>query len=33
MANGLIFPYHVAPVTTDGETGKAMGSLAMVAQG
>jgi hypothetical protein len=33
MANGLIFPYHVASVTTDGGTGKAKGSLATVVQG
>jgi hypothetical protein len=33
MDNGLIFPYHVAPVTTDGVTGKARGTLAKVAQG
>jgi hypothetical protein len=33
MANGLIFPYHVAPVMTDGGTRKAKGSLAKVAQG
>ena len=33
MANGLIFPYHVVSVTTDGETRKAKGSLAMVDQG
>src|SRR5256714_1753707 len=32
MANGLIFPYHVASVTTDGGTGKAKGSLATVAR-
>ncbi len=33
MANGLIFPYHAASVTTDGVTGKAKGSLAKVVQG
>jgi hypothetical protein len=33
MANGLIFPYHVASVTTDGGTRKAKGTLAMVDQG
>jgi hypothetical protein len=33
MANGLIFPYHVVAVTTDGGTRKGKGSLAMVAQG
>jgi hypothetical protein len=33
MANGLIFPYHVVPVMTDGGTRKAMGSLATVDQG
>jgi hypothetical protein len=33
MANGLIFPYHVVSVTTDGGTRKAKGSLATVVQG
>jgi hypothetical protein len=33
MANGLIFPYHVVPVMTDGGTRQAMGSLATVDQG
>ena len=33
MANGLIFPYHVASVMTDGGTRKAKGTLAMVALG
>ena len=33
MANGLIFPYHVASVMTDGGTRKAKGTLATVAQG
>jgi hypothetical protein len=33
MANGLIFPYHVVAVITDGGTRKAMGSQAMVALG
>jgi hypothetical protein len=33
MANGLIFPYHVVSVTTEGGTRKAKGTLAKVAQG
>ena len=33
MANGLIFPYHVVSVTTEGATRKGRGSLAMVVQG
>ena len=33
MANGLIFPYHVVSVMTDGGTRKAKGTLAMVDQG
>ena len=33
MANGLIFPYHVAYRLTDGGTRKAMGSQAMVVLG
>jgi hypothetical protein len=33
MANGLIFPYHVVSVMTDGETGKGKGTQAMVALG
>ena len=33
MVNGLIFPYHVAPVMTDGGTRKGKGALAMVDQG
>ena len=30
MANGLIFPYHVVSVTTDGGTRKAKGTQAKV---
>jgi hypothetical protein len=33
MANGLIFPYHVASVMTDGGTRKAKRTLAKVVQG
>ncbi len=33
MANGLIFPYHVVTVTTEGATRKGKGTLAKVAQG
>jgi hypothetical protein len=33
MANGLIFPYHVASMTTDGGTRKGKGTLATVVQG
>ncbi|GEM_PF-1805530 len=33
MGNGLIFPYHVGSVMTDGVTRKAMGTLATVDQG
>ena len=33
MANGLIFPYHVASVTTDGGTRKAKGTQAKVVLG
>ena len=33
MANGLIFPYHVVPVMTEGGTRKARETLAMVVQG
>ncbi len=33
MANGLIFPYHVAPAMTEGVTGKAKGTQAMVVLG
>jgi hypothetical protein len=33
MANGLIFPYHVVSVTTDGGTRKARETQAMVALG
>ncbi len=33
MANGLIFPYHVASAMTDGVTRKAKGTQAMVALG
>jgi hypothetical protein len=30
MANGLIFPYHVMSAMTNGVTGKAKGTQAMV---
>jgi hypothetical protein len=33
MANGLIFPYHVVSVTTDGGTRKGRGTQAMVVLG
>ncbi len=33
MANGLIFPYHVASAMTNGVTGKAKGTQAMVVLG
>jgi hypothetical protein len=33
MANGLIFPYHDVPAMTEGVTGKAEGTQAMVALG
>jgi hypothetical protein len=33
MANGLIFPYHDVSVMTEGMTGKAKGTQAMVALG
>jgi hypothetical protein len=33
MANGLIFPYHVASVMTNGVTRKANGTQAMVVLG
>jgi hypothetical protein len=33
MANGLIFPYHVVSVMTDGGTRKGKGAPAMVARG
>jgi hypothetical protein len=33
MANGLIFPYHVAFVMTDGGTRKGTGTQAMVVLG
>jgi hypothetical protein len=33
MANGLIFPYHVATTMTNGVTGKAKGTQAMVVLG
>jgi hypothetical protein len=33
MVNGLIFPYHVVSVTTDGGTRKGKGTLAKVVQG
>jgi hypothetical protein len=33
MANGLIFPYHVASVMTDGGTGKAKGTPPTVVRG
>jgi hypothetical protein len=33
MANGLIFPYHDVSAMTEGVTGKAKGTQAMVALG
>ena len=33
MDNGLIFPYHAMSTMTDGVTGKAKGSQAMVVLG
>jgi hypothetical protein len=33
MANGLIFPYHEVSAMTEGVTGKAKGTQAMVALG
>ena len=33
MANGLIFPYHVMSAMTNGVTGKAKGTQAMVVLG